>query len=114
MKEYRCLQCRKTNLPRRDFLRVGSLSFLGLGTSQYRQHQGLQAAIGPSNMVGKALSCILIFLEGVAPQMDTWDPKGNTGFKAIGTNVAGIQISELFPRVAGHMDKISIIRSMHT
>ena len=114
MKEYRCLQCRKTNLPRRDFLRVGSLSFLGLGTSQYLQHQGLQAAIGPSNMVGKAQSCILIFLEGGAPQMDTWDPKGNTGFKAIGTNVAGIQISELFPRVAGHMDKISIIRSMHT
>jgi len=33
-------------------------------------------------------------------------------FKPINTNVPGIQISELMPRVAGMMDKFSIIRSL--
>jgi len=34
--------------------------------------------------------------------------------KPIATNVPGIQISELFPRVARNMDKLSVIRSVHT
>ena len=42
------------------------------------------------------------------------DPKPNSSFKAISTNVAGIQVSELLPRVAKHMDKLSIVRSMRT
>ena len=40
--------------------------------------------------------------------------KGNGGFKPISTNAPGIQISELLPGVAKHMDKLSIIRSMKT
>ncbi len=56
----------------------------------------------------------MIWLSGGPSQVDTWDPKPNSNFKPISTNVAGIQISELFPRVARHMDKLSIIRSMHT
>ena len=114
MKEYRCSQCKRADLDRRDFLRVGSLSFLGMGASQYLQLESLQAAAGRDRPAGKAQACILLFLEGGASQLDTWDPKGNTGFNAIGTNVAGIQISELFPRVARHMDKLSVIRSMRT
>jgi hypothetical protein len=46
--------------------------------------------------------------------VDTWDPKSSSSFKAISTNVAGIQVSELLPRVSKHMDKLSIIRSMRT
>jgi hypothetical protein len=46
--------------------------------------------------------------------MDTWDPKPNSGLKPIATRVPGIQISELFPRVARQMDKLSVIRSVHT
>ena len=40
--------------------------------------------------------------------------KGNSGFKPISTNVPGIQISEILPRIARNMDKLSIIRSMKT
>ena len=47
-------------------------------------------------------------------QVDTWDPKGNTGFQPISTNAPGIQISEILPKLARHMDKLSIIRSMKT
>ena len=100
---------------RRAFLRVGGLSFLGISLSDYL---ALAAAMGAQDNAsaapGKAQACILIWLSGGPSQVDTWDPKPNSNFKPISTNVAGIQISELFPQVAKHMDKISIIRSMHT
>ena len=49
---------------------------------------------------------------------DTWDPKPDAGrdymgdLKAIPTNVDGIQIGELFPKLAKQADKFSLIRSM--
>lgn len=95
---------------RREFLRVGALSYLGLGLSEYFQLSNLMAS--PTAKPAKAQSCILIWMHGGQSHLDTWDVKGNSGFKPISTNVPGIQISELLPRVARHMDKLSIIRSM--
>ena len=46
--------------------------------------------------------------------MDTWDPKSNSNFKTISTNVAGIETSETLPLMSQYMDKLSIIRSMHS
>src|SRR5579864_2774261 len=92
---------------RRDFLNVGSLGFLGLTLSEY-----LQAAATKSPVPGKANSVILLWLEGGPSHIDTWDPKPNSNFKPISTNVAGIQVSELLPTLARHMDKLSIVRSM--
>jgi hypothetical protein len=46
--------------------------------------------------------------------MDTWDPKPGSAFKPISTNVSGIRISELLPQIAKRMDRLAIIRSMHT
>jgi len=93
---------------RRDFLKAGSLGFLGIHLGQF-----LQAA-STSGSKGKAQSCILLWLEGGPSQVDTWDPKPNSAFKPISTNVAGIQVSELLPQVAKRMDKLSIVRSMKT
>src|SRR5206468_34545 len=98
---------------RRDFLRVGSLGLLGITLGQYLRAADTPARGGRAGW-RKAEACILLWLEGGPSQMDTWDPKGNSGFKPIPTRVPGVQISELFPRVAQHMDKLSIIRSMHT
>ncbi len=95
---------------RREFLRVGALSYLGLGLSDYFQLSNLMAS--PNAKKAKAQSCILIWMHGGQSHLDTWDVKGNSGFKPISTNVPGIQISELLPRVARQMDKLSIIRSM--
>src|SRR5713226_10223707 len=92
---------------RRDFLSVGSLGFLGLTLSEY-----LQAAAAKSPGQGKATSVILFWLEGGPSHIDTWDPKPNSNFKPISTNVAGIQVSELLPKLARHVDKLSIVRSM--
>src|SRR5262252_3596278 len=95
---------------RRCFLRAGSLSLLGISLSQFLRLQSLMAANGAA----KAQACILLWLEGGPSHMDTWDPKPNSSFKAISTNVPGIQISELLPRIARRMDKLAIIRSMYS
>src|SRR3989339_1073400 len=67
----------------------------------------------------KAKSVIQVFLWGGMSHNDTWDPKPSSGYeymgefaKAIPTNVDGIQIGELFPKLAQQMDKFSLIRSM--
>ena len=108
-----CLNFNDPVLRRRDFLRVGSLSLLGISLSQFlRLEKNL--TLGSSNVQTKAQSCILLWLEGGPSQVDTWDPKNNSSFRPISTNVPGIQISELLPKVAKRMDKLAIIRSMHT
>ena len=116
MKQSRDYHCRGIASSRRDFLRVGSLGFLGIGLSDYLRLSSIPALAAPgvAGNGGRAQACILLWLEGGISQVDSWDPKGNTGFKPISTKVPGIQISELLPQVAGHLDKLSIIRSMKT
>jgi hypothetical protein len=63
-------------------------------------------------------SCILLWMNGGPSQMDTFDLKpghANGGpIKEIATKVPGIKISEHLPKVARHMDRMAIIRSMST
>src|SRR5262245_36621639 len=94
---------------RRKFLTVGSLGFLGLTLKDY-----LAAAATPSAGKAKAKAVILFWLEGGPSHVDTFDPKANSSFKPISTNVAGIQISELLPKLARRMDRLALVRSMHT
>ena len=104
-----CLKLTRQQASRRDFLQVGSLGFLGI------QPAANTCARHPSRRAnGKAQACILLWLEGGPSHVDTWDPKANSAFKPISTNVPGIQISELLPQVAKRMDKLAIVRSMHT
>ena len=69
---------------RRDFMNVGSLGFLGLAL---RDYLGAAEASGEVPK-GKANSVILFWLEGGPSHIDTWDPKKNSNFKPISTNVA--------------------------
>lgn len=117
MKHLDCWHCQGVSRTRRDFLRVGTLTFLGIGLSDFfrlGRAQALAATASTAATPAKAQSVILIWLEGGISHLDSWDVKGNSGFRPIATNAAGIQISELFPQVARHMDKLSIIRSMRT
>lgn len=61
---------------------------------------------------------ILLWLAGGASQLETWDPKPGrpTGgpYRAIDTNVPGVRISELLPKMAARMDTTAIIRSLNT
>jgi hypothetical protein len=57
-------------------------------------------------------------MSGGVSQLETWDPKPKTDtggpFRAIPTAVPGTHISELLPKTATHMDKLSLIRSINT
>lgn len=113
MNSARSTACKPGRMTRRDFLSVGSLAPLGIGLAQYL---GASRSLADSGtpLKGKAQACIVLWLEGGPPQMDTWDPKANSNFKPIATCVPGIQISEVLPRIARQIDKLSIVRSVHT
>jgi hypothetical protein len=64
-------------------------------------------------------SVIQVFLWGGMSHNDTWDPKPSSGYaymadfdKVIPTNVDGMQLTWLFPKLAQQADKYSLIRSM--
>src|SRR5438094_878463 len=98
---------------RRDFLHAGSLSMLGLTLPGW---MSLKAA---GAVQDKDVNCIMLFLVGGPSHIDTWDPKPNAPaeirgpFKPIDTTVPGMQISEIFPKMARHADKFSLIRSVY-
>ncbi len=114
MKRMDCFCPSEGDWLRRDFIKVGSLGFLGMHLGQSLMLESATAATTGRKPEGKAQSVILVWLEGGPSQKDTFDPKSTSAFRPISTNVPGIQISELFPRLAKRMDKISIIRSMQS
>jgi hypothetical protein len=101
-------------LSRRSFLRIGGL---GLGAGALSLADVFRAeAHSPSPRRHK--SVIHIFLGGGPPHQDMWEIKTEAPseirgeFKPIATNVPGIQIGEVFPRIASVMDKCVVIRSV--
>lgn len=62
--------------------------------------------------------CILLWMNGGCSQFETFDMKPGrpTGgpFRPISTNLPGVEICELMPKMAQQMDKLAVIRSMHT
>ena len=106
---------------RRELLRVGGIGLLGLSLGQVLQLQAMANAPAGSakNGFGKVKSVIFIFLQGGPSHIDIWDPKPDAPpeirgeFKAIPTNVPGIQLSEVMPKLARVMDKATLIRSLN-
>jgi hypothetical protein len=100
---------------RRDFLHAGTLSLLGLSLTDAVKLK----AVGATTPEGESKNCIMLMLVGAPSQLDTWDMKPGAPaeirgpFKPIKTNVPGIEISEIFPRIAKHADKFAILRSMY-
>ena len=97
---------------RRDFLKVGLLSGLGLTLGDYFRIMDAQAQTN-----AKAESCIFIYLAGGMSHVDTFDPKpyspveyrGDIGFADTNTKeVFGASLSNL-AKVA---DKLAVIRSV--
>lgn len=99
---------------RREFLKVGTGSLLGLLLTQWLHQSWAQnAAPAPAK---KAKSVILLWMNGGPTQLDTWDPKPGTRnggpVKAVRTRASDVQISEYMPQMAEHTDKIAIVRSV--
>src|SRR5438445_317062 len=97
---------------RRNFLKIGALALGGLTLPELLRAEA-QSGIGKSH---KAV--IMIFLPGGPSHQDMFDLKQDAPseirgeFKPIATNVSGIQICEHMPRIAGIMDKLTVIRSI--
>jgi hypothetical protein len=108
-------QRRCDGINRRDFIRVGTLGFVGLSLPDLFR---MQAASADGGSTAKAKSVIVLWMDGGPPQHDTWDPKPNAPsnirgeFKPISTNATGVQICELLPKMAQQMDKVALLRTL--
>ena len=91
-------------LTRRESLRVGGLSALGLTLPELLRRR---AAAG-DRQEGTAKACIVLFLMGGPPQHSTWDPKPDAPpevrgeFPPVDTNVPGIRIGSVLPNLTRH------------
>jgi hypothetical protein len=96
---------------RRSFLQVGAF---GAGLSL----AGLLKARAGSASASAGKSAIMIYLPGGPSHLDMYDPKPDAPaefrgeFKAIPTNVPGVQVSEHFPLQARMWDKLAVVRSL--
>ncbi|HXX95373.1 MAG TPA: DUF1501 domain-containing protein, partial [Planctomycetota bacterium] len=102
---------------RRSFLRIGGLGLGGLALPQLLRAQ--QASPRPARGGGLGhKAVIMVYMPGGPPHQDMYDLKTDAPsevrgiFRPIRTNVAGIQICELLPRLAGMMDKLVPIRTI--
>ncbi len=104
------------SVSRRDLLRIGSLGLMGVSLPR------LLAARERSERQGgrpTADACMLIFLNGGPSHLDMWDmkpdaPDGIRGeFRPIATSLPGCQVCEHLPRLARHIHRATVVRSMH-
>ena len=104
-------------LSRREFLQIGGLGAAGLALPDLFRARA-QGATPPAPGAGRARSCILLFMGGGPPQMDTFDLKPDAPaevrgqFPPIATSVPGTQISSLLPALARQVHRYTIIRSV--
>jgi uncharacterized protein (DUF1501 family) len=103
-------------LSRRSFLQLGAAGLTSLGLPQLFQAREAAAKAGAA---AKDTRVILLWLEGGPSHIDLWDMKPSAPaeyrgyWRPIPTNVAGMQITEMFPRQAKLADKFSIVRTLH-
>ncbi len=108
----RSKDCR--GLSRRELLRVGGLSALGLSLPGFFRLQEAAAAAGHAKRTD--VRCILMWMRGGPSHIDTFDPKPDAPaeirgeFSTIQTKLPGIRISEHLPNLARQFDKLSLIR----
>ncbi|MBD27856.1 MAG: hypothetical protein CMO38_01250 [Verrucomicrobiaceae bacterium] len=97
---------------RRNFLKVGGMAAGGLSLDQVLAMESKSGSSSPHK------SIINIYLPGGPSHLDMFDMKPDAPseirgeFRPIGTNVPGIQICELFPKLAKIADKFAIVRSL--
>ena len=100
-------------IERRSFLKIGGLAMGGMSLPELLLAE--QASGGGSS--DKAI--IMILLPGGPPHLDMFDMKPDAPveirgeFKPIHSNVPGMDVCELMPRVASIMDKVAVVRSLY-
>ncbi len=102
-------------LARREFLRIGGLSFGGLALPQLLSAQPVSA-----QLAGHAAeqSVIMIYLPGGPTQHETFDPKPHApveirgSFGTTQTSIPGVHFCELLPKLSQSLNRFSVVRSL--
>ncbi len=111
------LTCRGP-LDRRSWLKVGGISLGALASGGLPGLSSLLAAEA-SGGAGDQFSVILFWANGGPSQIDLFDLKPEAPaeyrgpFRPTTTNVPGIEINELLPRLSKLADKYTLLRSLH-
>lgn len=104
-------------LTRRDVLQVGGLALAGLTLSDVLRLQA-QGAGTADAAAQRGKSVIMIWMRGGPSHIDSVDMKPDAPaeirgeFRPIATKVAGIQVCEYLPQLAGIMDNLAIVRGI--
>ena len=101
-------------MSRRSWLQIGCLALGGMALPDILRAEAENGATG-----GRAKGIIMVVLPGGPSHLDMYDLKPDAPseirgeFRPIATNVPGIDICELMPRLAARTDKLTLIRSLH-
>ncbi len=108
---------------RRELLRVGGSAMFGISLAEMLRLRAIAGEAGAEGAGGgpgwgKAKSVILVYLQGGPSHLDLWDPKQDVPenvrsvFKPIDTKLSGVQLTEVMPKFAQVLDRVTLIRSM--
>ncbi|MDA0590869.1 MAG: DUF1501 domain-containing protein [Planctomycetota bacterium] len=101
-------------ISRRSWMQIGALGLGGLALPDI-----LQAESERASSSGRAKGIINVLLPGGPSHLDMYDlkPEAPTEirgeFRPIATNVPGVEICELMPRLAANADKLTLLRSLN-
>ncbi len=107
-----CTQFRQWG--RRDFFRIGGAGLFGVTLTDLLRSR----AAGAEGSFARAEQMVVVWLGGGPPHQDMFDMKPDAPaeirgtYSPISTNVSGIEICELMPRLARIADKFTILRSV--
>jgi hypothetical protein len=99
---------------RRDFLRIGALGATGLMLPDLLR---LRASAKEAGKATKSTSVVWLWLGGGPTHVETFDPKMTapaefrSAVGAVKTNVSGIELGGVFPKMARSADKFAFVRS---
>jgi hypothetical protein len=102
---------------RREVLRAGALSWLGLGLADLLRARAL-AGTAPAKRPVRGV--ILAFCPGGPSHLDTLDPKPDAprevrgNFGTVATALLGVRVCEHLPRLARRLGRLTLVRSMTT
>ena len=104
---------------RRCLIQVGGAGLFGLASADLELALALSRGRSHGRPGwGRAKSVILIFLQGGPSHLDLWDPKPDAPadvrsiFATIPSQVPGMEVTELLPRLARVTDRLTFIRSV--
>jgi len=103
---------RVRELSRRHLLQVGGLGLMGLSLPKLLSAR-------EQSLIPKADHCVILFLNGGPSHLDMWDMKPDAAdgirgdFQPIPTSLPGYFVSDQMPKLARHMHRATVVRSMH-